>query len=94
MSEYLEAGRYIDSNDPGIAGFSKTNAKGKADRDRAVSLYYAIRDGIRYNPFLDFSKPAAFTASRVLAAGEGFCIGKAALGCVMVIGSSKSTARR
>jgi len=79
MSEYLEPGRYVDSNDPGVAAFSKANTKGSSDRDRAVSLYYAVRDGIRYNPFLDFSKPAAFTASAVLAAGEGFCIGKAAL---------------
>jgi len=79
MNEYLEPGRYIDSADASIASFAKKNVKGKTEQDRAVSLYYAIRDGIRYNPFLDFSKPAAFTASKVLAAGEGFCIGKAAL---------------
>jgi transglutaminase-like putative cysteine protease len=44
-----------------------------------VSLYYAVRDGIRYNPFLDFSSESAFRASDCLAAGEGFCVGKAAL---------------
>jgi transglutaminase-like putative cysteine protease len=38
-----------------------------------------VRDGIRYNPFLDFSDPQAFRASSVLEAGQGFCIGKAAL---------------
>jgi hypothetical protein len=27
-----------------------------------VSLYYAVRDGIRYNPFLDFSKEETFRA--------------------------------
>lgn len=46
---------------------------------RAVSLYYAVRDGIRYNPFLDFSREETFRASQCIAAGEGFCIGKAAL---------------
>jgi len=79
MSEYLKPGRYIDSGDAAVASFTKKNVKGTTERDRAVSLYYAVRDGIRYNPFLDFSKPEAFTASAVLAAGEGFCIGKAAL---------------
>ena len=79
MNEFLSPGQYIDSNDPGVVAFSKTNTKGKSQRERAISLYYAVRDKIRYNPFLDFSKPAAFKASAVLEAGEGFCVGKAAL---------------
>ena len=44
-----------------------------------AELYYAVRDEIRYNPFLDFSDAEAFRASAVLKAGQGFCIGKAAL---------------
>ena len=44
-----------------------------------MALYYAVRDEIRYNPFLDFSKDETFQASRCITAGEGFCIGKAAL---------------
>jgi transglutaminase-like putative cysteine protease len=79
MSEFLSPGRYVDSTHPAVVSFSKENTKGASERDRAISLYYAVRDGVRYNPFLDFTKPAAFTASAVLAAGEGFCIGKAAL---------------
>jgi len=79
MNEYLKPGRYIDSDDPGVIAFSRGNAKGNSERERAMSLYYAVRDLIRYNPFLDFSKAAAFKASAVLEAGEGFCVGKAAL---------------
>ena len=79
MSEYLHPGRYIDSDDAAVASFAKQNTRGASPRERAISLYYAVRDGIRYNPFLDFSKREAFTASAVLQAGEGFCIGKAAL---------------
>ena len=59
--------------------FAKNYSSGKTDRERAVSLYYATRDAIRYNPFLDFSKDETYQASRCIAAGEGFCIGKAAL---------------
>ena len=79
MSQYLSSARYIDSAHPAVQGFAKENATGSSERERAISLYYAIRDEIRYNPFLDFSKPEVFQASAVLGAGEGFCIGKAAL---------------
>jgi transglutaminase-like putative cysteine protease len=79
MTQYLDPGRYIDSAHPAVIDFSESKAKGKSERERAVSLYYAVRDDIRYNPFLDFRSDLVFTASAVLAAGEGFCIGKAAL---------------
>jgi transglutaminase-like putative cysteine protease len=79
MKEYLQPGRYIDSDHPAVIAFSKKNAVGKGPLARAVALYYAVRDTIRYNPFLDFSKDETFQASRCITAGEGFCIGKAAL---------------
>jgi len=79
MNEHLKPGRYVDSDNASVAAYARQHVKGGTDRERAISLYYAVRDGIRYNPFLDFSKPEAFQASAVLAAGEGFCIGKAAL---------------
>jgi len=79
MKAFLEAGRYIDSGHPAVISFAKKHAVGKDQTARGVSLYYAVRDGIRYNPFLDFSKEETFQASHCIAAGEGFCIGKAAL---------------
>jgi transglutaminase-like putative cysteine protease len=79
MKEFLLSAQFIDSANPAVVEFSKKHSSGKTDTDRAIALYYAVRDEIRYNPFLDFSDPEAFRASAVLAAGEGFCIGKAAL---------------
>ena len=79
MKEYLESRRYIDSAHPAVIAFAKKNAVGKNDLQRAVSSYYAVRDGIRYNPFVDFSEDSVFRASRCIESGEGFCIGKAAL---------------
>ena len=79
MSEYLSAARYIDSADPRVMAFAEKNAKGGGECERAVSLYYAVRDQIRYNPFLDFSDAEVFRASTVLKAGQGFCVGKASL---------------
>jgi hypothetical protein len=39
----------------------------------------AVRDGIRYNPYVNMRTPETFRASSVLAAGNGYCVGKAAL---------------
>jgi len=79
MKEFLAPATYIDSGHPAVAAFTREHAKGATALERAVSLYYAVRDRIRYNPFLDFSKESAFQASQCIVAGEGFCIGKAAL---------------
>jgi transglutaminase-like putative cysteine protease len=79
MKEFLAPGRFIDSDHPAVIAFAKEHAKGNTPLERAVSLYYATRDRIRYNPFLDFSQDGAFRASQCILTGEGFCIGKAAL---------------
>jgi transglutaminase-like putative cysteine protease len=79
MSEFLAPGRYVDSAHPAVLAFAAKHACGKGKIERAVSLYYAVRDGIRYNPFLDFSDDAVFRGSHCLETGQGFCIGKAAL---------------
>lgn len=79
MQEYLQPGSYIDSDHPAVAAFAREHIAGSTEVERAVSLYYAVRDGIRYNPFLDFADASTYRASSCLAAGEGFCVGKAAL---------------
>lgn len=79
MNEDLRSATFVDSANTAVADFARKHAAGSSPLERAVSLYYAVRDGIRYNPFLDFSDPDVFRASAVLEAGEGFCIGKAAL---------------
>src|SRR3981189_3497991 len=79
MKEFLRPGRYIDSAHPAVIRFSKQNSQGSVARERAVSLYYAVRDQIRYNPFLDFSNEEVFKASSVLGAEQGFCVGQAAV---------------
>jgi transglutaminase-like putative cysteine protease len=79
MSEFLAPARFIDSDHPAVAAFAREHARGASERERAVALYYAVRDRVRYNPFLDFADERAFRASVCLETGEGFCIGKAAL---------------
>jgi transglutaminase-like putative cysteine protease len=50
-----------------------------AERDRAIRIFYAVRDGIRYSIYGKRSLPEHFRASFVLAAGEGYCVQKAIL---------------
>jgi transglutaminase-like putative cysteine protease len=79
MREFLAPGQFIDSAHAAVVEFSEKYSSGNSERERAVSLYYAVRDEIRYNPFLDFSDREVFRASAVLAADQGFCVGKASL---------------
>jgi transglutaminase-like putative cysteine protease len=79
MNEFLEPGRFIDSDHPAVIAFSKQNGSGRSDLERAVSLYYAVRDEIRYNPFQNFLLDESYRGSTCLERGEGWCVPKAAL---------------
>jgi transglutaminase-like putative cysteine protease len=77
---YTDPGEYIDSDHPAVQAFAKAAVAATADdRGKASLLYKAVRDGIRYNPYVDMCTPETFRASSVLAAGVGYCVGKAAL---------------
>jgi transglutaminase-like putative cysteine protease len=88
MSEYLKPGRFVDSDHPAVIAFSKEHSKGKGDREKAVSLYYAVRDRIRYNPFQNFTLDDTYRASVCTEQGSGWCVPKAALlaACARAIG--------
>jgi transglutaminase-like putative cysteine protease len=77
---YTDPGEYIDSDHPAVRDFASTAVPADAsDREKASLLYKAVRDGIRYNPYVNMLTPETFRASSVLAAGNGYCVGKAAL---------------
>ena len=69
----------IDSDNPEVIAFAKRHAQGADDRERAVALYYAVRDGFRYDPYRIDLSPTGMRASTVLANGYGWCVPKAAL---------------
>jgi transglutaminase-like putative cysteine protease len=78
--DFLQPGRFVDSDDPGIVDFARAATIGlDTDMDRALRLYCEVRDGILYDAYMDFADPESFRASAVLRAGRGFCVGKAAL---------------
>ncbi len=79
-ADYLRPGRFIDSDHPLIAAFVEKRAAGESEPlAAAVKLYYAVRDEIRYDPYVAYDDPQNYRASSVLSCGYGFCVGKAAL---------------
>lgn len=88
-AEFLTPAEFVDSDDPEIVRFAEKAVEGvRGEKARAIALYRAVRDGISYNPYLDFFNPAVYRASEVLKAGQGFCVGKAALlaACARAVG--------
>src|SRR6266849_4854904 len=79
MNQYLQPGRFIDSAHPEVTAFVAQHAKGADVRQKAVALYYAVRDTIRYNPFQNFMADATYRASACLEQNLGWCVSKAAL---------------
>jgi transglutaminase-like putative cysteine protease len=79
MNEYLKPGRFVDSDHPAVIAFSKKHLKGEGECEKAVSLYYAVRDEIRYNPFQNFTLDEAYRGSVCVERGTGWCVPKAAL---------------
>jgi transglutaminase-like putative cysteine protease len=78
-AEYLAPGAAVDSDHPAVGEFAREHGCGADSREQAVALYYAVRDGFRYDPYrIDPGLPG-FQASTVIARGHGFCVSKAAL---------------
>jgi len=77
---YLDATYYLDFDKPELAAYARaTIGDAKTDVEKAVRLYYAVRDEFRYDPYAMQLIPAAMTASHTFRAGRGFCVNKAAL---------------
>lgn len=76
----LSPAKFIDSDHPAIRDFAQTTAGAVRDpRERAVRLYYAVRDGLRYDPYSIDLSDKGLKASTALATGRGWCVTKGAL---------------
>jgi transglutaminase-like putative cysteine protease len=85
MKEYLAPTSIIDSDNDRIIDYSNALLQDVGDDPitKAVSLYYAVRDGVWYDPYLPFFLPEHYRASNVLQKKRAFCIGKASLLCAV-----------
>jgi transglutaminase-like putative cysteine protease len=69
----------VDSDHPAVIEFARSKAHGIDARERAVALYYAVRDGLRYDPYRIDLSVHGMKGSTALANGYGWCVPKAAL---------------
>lgn len=80
VAPFLESTFCVDSAHPAVVAYANANVDVSASLlDQGVSLYYAVRDGFRYNPWAVETGREAFRASAVLQRdpAEGHCIDKA-----------------
>jgi len=80
LKDYLRATPVIDCDSPPVREFVAANSsENSADIDRAIALYYAVRDQIRYDPYTLSHDLAEYTGSHTLTSGRGWCVTKAIL---------------
>lgn len=72
--------RFFDIGDQELIKYAeiKTAAFGTA-AEKAIALYYAVRDEVLYDPYQCLLTPEQFCASQILACRQGFCMSKALL---------------
>lgn len=80
MNQYLKPSRFIDSDHPTLIEFAE-QARGLSQQpiEQAINLYYAVRDGVRYNPYSFSRDPETLKASYVLKHANSYCVPKAVL---------------
>lgn len=77
---YLQPTYFMDYDTPEVTEFAQARCdKNDTDRQKAIKLYYAVRDEIRYNPYDFKNDKANFKASSTLKKMSGYCVAKAVL---------------
>lgn len=80
LKKYLKPTDIIDCDSPSVRDRSRELTEGEKEAaGKAISLFYFVRDAIRYNLYVSRSRPEHFQASRTLANGHGYCVQKAVL---------------
>lgn len=80
MDEYLKPTEFLDSENSTVREFAATHTAGSgSDTEKAISLYYAVRDGFQYDPYVLDLRREGLTASNLLTRTRGYCVEKAIL---------------
>ncbi len=80
MNASLASTPFIDFDHPAVAAFAHANCGPSNDgRKRAIGLYYAVRDQIRYDAYGIEVSLEKLCASHVLTTARGWCLNKAIL---------------
>jgi transglutaminase-like putative cysteine protease len=70
----------VESEHSDVVAFAREHAAGAtSDVDKAVKLYYAVRDGVRYDPYKTILTVDGLKASTTLETRRAWCVPKAVL---------------
>jgi transglutaminase-like putative cysteine protease len=84
LQDYLTPTRCIDSDSPQVLNYARHIIGNETDSiKKAVMLFYAVRDDIKYDPYSPFYKPEHYRGSFVLNRKRGYCVSKASLLCAL-----------
>lgn len=80
IEDFLKCTEIIDCDTDSIKAKALEVTKGlKTDKEKAVALYYFVRDKIKHNAYIQLYDPIRYKASSTLKAGDGMCQNKAIL---------------
>jgi transglutaminase-like putative cysteine protease len=79
MKESLLEDSFYNFSHPDIQEFGQKHCRGENKSERAISLYYAVRDEIKYNPYFIRIDEDDLIVNKVITKRQGHCIDKANL---------------
>ena len=89
LAACLRPTHFIDSDHPDLLAYARAAAGDAATpTERAVRLFYAVRDGLRYDPYSVSLSPDDYRASVIAGRDRAFCVPKAILltACARALG--------
>jgi transglutaminase-like putative cysteine protease len=80
LDRYLQPTWFIDSDAAPVRDFAQRGIdEASGDVQKAVALYYAVRDGVRYDPYAMNLERGSYRASTVATLPAAYCIQKSIL---------------
>ena len=80
MENFLTPTEFLDSDHESVRDYAARNTSGaKTDIERAIKLYYAVRDDFQYDPYVLDLRRESLRASKLLTKKRGYCVEKAVL---------------
>lgn len=82
---YLAPTPIIDSDHPLVGEYAQDALQHYSSDPvaLAVALYYKVRDGIFYNPYVAYHREESYRASNIIKRKKGYCVSKAVLLCAL-----------
>ena len=91
-ADFLSPAEFVDSDSPEIKAFVAKALKDlpddASDTEKAIRLFDAVRDGLKYDPYNLPLTPEGYRASNIAKSEAGFCVPKAILlaACLRAVG--------